>query len=320
VRGLPAVLVEAFSETPLGGNGAAVILLKEAAPADWMQRLAGSLKQSESAFLLPCAGGWALRWFTPTREVPLCGHATLAALLALAHWGRLPEEGSTSFLTRSGPLAVRLLRPQAPGSPPLGQLELPHQPLETLHLPEALEDLLQNRWGLAWEGCWGSSLGYQVVLLSPSAPLSRLRGVAEALPEASRGGLVLMQALPADRQAPPRVAGQAADYQLRFFAPGLGIDEDPVTGSAHALVAPYWMERLQRPRVVGWQCSDRPGGMVCDVGSSGMIRLTGSGHLLWEGTLGDEPEPCCGPSRAAALQPSSPPSIVCDHWRQACGL
>ena len=92
VKGLPAVLVEAFSDRPLEGNGAAVVLLREPAPSAWMQRLAGSLKQSETAFLLPTAGDWALRWFTPRQEVPLCGHATLAALLALGHWRLLPEE------------------------------------------------------------------------------------------------------------------------------------------------------------------------------------------------------------------------------------
>ena len=111
---------------------------------------------------------------------------------------------------------------------------------------------------------------------------------------------MLMQALAPRGEAAPRVAGLEADYQLRFFAPGLGIDEDPVTGSAHALVAPFWMDALRRPRVVGWQCSDRPGGMVCEAGSSGMIRLIGSGHLLWEGTLRDEPEHGCAPSAPGA--------------------
>ena len=111
--------------------------------------------------------------------------------------------------------------------------------------------------------------------------------IAGRLPADLRRGLVLMQALSeAQPGAPlPIVGGQPADYQLRFFAPGLGIDEDPVTGSAHALVAPFWIQRLARSRVVGWQCSDRPGGMGCEPGSSGMIRLSGSGFVLWEGSL-----------------------------------
>jgi predicted PhzF superfamily epimerase YddE/YHI9 len=325
VRGLPAVLVEAFSETPLGGNGAAVVLLHQAVPATWMQRVAGSLRQSETAFLLPRRDGWALRWFTPLQEVSLCGHATLAALLALGHWRLVPEGGGTTFHTRSGPLAVALCSPTeaaVAGHSPLGQLELPHLPLQPLEPPQALLRLLRERHQLTPQACWSSTLGYQVALLPPSAPLAHLRRLADGLPASSRGGLVLMQALlPAAegalQEGSPRVAGQPADYQLRFFAPGLGIDEDPVTGSAHALVAPFWMARLQRPRVVGWQCSDRPGGMVCEAGSSGMIRLTGSGHLLWEGTLRDEPEPGCAAGAPVASPDSSP---ACGDWDQACGL
>lgn len=316
VSGLPAVLVEAFSETGLGGNGAAVIRLREPAPAAWMQRLAGSLKQSETAFLLPWGEAWALRWFTPRQEVPLCGHATLAALLALGHWGAVPVGGDTVFHTRSGPLAVRLLPPAmgpAAGGP-LGTLELPRFPLEPLDPPPDLRQWLREHSDLRPEACWRSPLDYTVVLLPAAAPLARQEGLAESLPASCRDGLVLMQPLPTPDAPPPRVAGQEAEYQLRFFAPGLGIDEDPVTGSAHALVAPFWMERLGRPRVVGWQCSDRPGGMVCEAGSSGMIRLTGSGHLLWEGTLLVEPEHGCGSSAPGDAPPSSPS----EAWHQAC--
>jgi predicted PhzF superfamily epimerase YddE/YHI9 len=321
VSGLPAVLVEAFSETPRGGNGAAVILLREAASAAWMQRVAGSLKQSETAFLLPRGAVWSLRWFTPTQEVPLCGHATLAALLALGHWRQVPPGGSTVFHTRSGPLAVGLQPPtEAAASTPLGQLELPCFPLEPLPSPEGLLVVPREGPRLTPEAGWRSSLGYQVVLLSPGAPLAQLQGMAAGLPESARDGLVLMQALPATGEGVPQVAGQRADYQLRFFAPGLGIDEDPVTGSAHALVAPYWMARLQRPRVVGWQCSDRPGGMVCEAGSSGMIRLTGSGHVLWEGTLRVEPEDGFAPLALGGLPACPSASEASREWQQACGL
>jgi predicted PhzF superfamily epimerase YddE/YHI9 len=320
--GLPAALVEAFSEAPLGGNGATVILLGQPAPAAWMQRVAGSLKQSETAFLLPRPDGtWALRWFTPCREVALCGHATLAALLALAHWRQLTPGASTRFHSRSGPLSVRLLPSPASGidASPRGQLELPRFPLEPLDpaTARALLGWLSSRLGLTPEACWGSALGYQVVLLPPSAPLAHLRGVAEGLPEPSREGLVLMQALSATGESAPaaRVSGERPDYQLRFFAPGLGLEEDPVTGSAHALVAPYWLECLQRSRVVGWQCSDRPGWMVCEAGSSGMIRLTGSGNLLWEGTLRIEPEP--GGGTEAPGDPS--PAPASREWDDACG-
>lgn len=284
---LPAVLIEAFSERPGAGNGAAVVLLDEPADDPWMQQLAGGLKQSETAFLLPWRGAWLLRWFTPGCEVPLCGHATLAALLALAHWGRLEPGAALALESRSGPLRVAL---PATGQGQ-GQLDLPASALLQQTPPPALQALLAERLGLAAEAFWGSALGYHVALLPAAAPLAAMACLAGALPEGLRSGLVLMQELPAASEARPQVGGEPADYQLRFFAPGLGIAEDPVTGSAHALVAPWWQQRLQRGRVVGWQCSDRPGGMVCEGLPSGMIRLTGTGSLLWDGTLQARPQP-----------------------------
>ena len=294
--GLDAVLVEAFSDRPCSGNGAAVVRLDEPCSDAWMQRLAGSLKQSETAFLLPHSDGWLLRWFTPSCEVALCGHATLAALIALQHWQLLDASGSTTFQTRSGPLPVRL-------RDSLGELTLPSAPLEPEPLPGDLARLLASQLGCGSDGFWRSNLGYSVVLLPAQAPLAGLACIARELGSGEAPGLVLMQPLPPGSAA--SVAGHPADYQLRFFAPGLGIDEDPVTGSAHALIAPYWLNRLQRQRVVGWQCSPRPGGMICEPASSGMIRLSGSGVLLWSGHLHLQPGVCSG---------------AAERWLQQCGV
>ena len=282
--GIPAVLVEAFTTVACQGNGAAVVLLDQPVSDGWMQELARSLNQSETAFLLPAQQGWALRWFTPSCEVPLCGHATLAALLALDHWQRLDEEGQTTFFTRSGPLQVALRQG-------LAQIELPSADLEPGDAPVYLRTLLNQSIHAEPLAYWRSALGYSVVLLESSAPLAALASLSPQLQTPETKGLVLMQALETQADA-PTVAGQRADYQLRFFAPALGIDEDPVTGSAHALVAPFWQERLGRRQVVGWQCSPRPGGMVCEAGSSGMIRLSGSGVLLWCGSLQRQPDNC----------------------------
>jgi len=293
--GIPAVLVEAFTNVACQGNGAAVVLLDQPVSDGWMQELARSLNQSESAFLLPVEQGWALRWFTPSCEVPLCGHATLAALLALVHWQRLGDRDQTTFFTRSGPLQVAMRQG-------LGQIQLPSGRLEPGDAPPYLRALLKQRLQSEPQAYWRSALGYSVVLLDPAAPLVALRSPSSELQHPETGGLVLMQAL-GHLAKGPMVAGQRADYQLRFFAPGLGIDEDPVTGSAHALVAPFWQEQLGREQVVGWQCSPRPGGMVCEAGSSGMIRLIGSGVLLWCGSLQRQPDTC---------------PIACEHWQALC--
>ena len=313
--GLRALLVEAFTATPCAGNGAAVVLLEAPMQEAWLQGVAASLRQSETAFLLQGPQGWLLRWFTPSCEVPLCGHATLAALLALGHWGLLAPGQATALHSRSGPLAVELLA----GAPGWGRLELPSGSLVVAPpTPQLGGD--GGPWALGpLEGFWTSALGYSVALLPPEAPLAGLELPAAALEGSLRRGLVLMQALGASTAGtPPRLGSEAADYQLRFFAPGLGIPEDPVTGSAHALVAPWWMERLGRQRVVGWQCSDRPGGMVCEGASSGMIRLTGSGHLLWDGTLRTASPGWDGGSEAG---PEQSLAAAWNAWRTAipCG-
>ncbi len=289
---LPALLVEAFAERPCSGNGAAVVLLHDPLDEVVLQAVAGSLQQSETAFLLPAGPHWLLRWFTPSCEVNLCGHATLAATLALGHWGALQRGQRLALHSRSGPLAVEL-NGERPGA---ALIELPAGALQPVAAEPELLAYLQRHLGAAPEACWHSGLNYRVVLLAPEVPLAEAQLPAADLPAAVRAGLVLMQALPSG--AVPTVLGRPCHYQLRFLAPGLGIPEDPVTGSAHALVAPWWLQRLGLAEVVGWQCSHRPGGMVCGAASSGMIRLCGAGHLLWDGHLRLEPWP-------AAVRPSA---------------
>ena len=271
-----AVLVEAFAAAPLQGNGAAVVLLERAAGGDWMQRLAASLKQSETAFLWRRgAADWALRWFTPGCEVPLCGHATLAATLALGHWGELECGRELCLASRSGGLRVRLEhRPQGAVS-----LVLPAGPMEERAAPDWLGRIL----GCNIDGYWHvPALGYSAALLPDDFALAQLAPIAKDLQGEARKGLVLMQA--ADGAAPD-VLGHGCDYQIRFFAPALGVDEDPVTGSAHALVAPWWMQHLGKERVIGWQASGNGGGMLCEAAGPGFVRLTGTGHLLWDGRM-----------------------------------
>jgi predicted PhzF superfamily epimerase YddE/YHI9 len=281
-----AALVEAFAEAPLGGNGAGVVLLNQPAPAAWMQAVARRLQQSETAFLWSGPEGtWCLRWFTPSCEVPLCGHATLAAVLALGHWGRVALGQDLALQSRSGPLAVRLESLE----PASARLVLPSSGLDPLPVPAYLEALLGEP-PLAY---WGSPLGYRVALMAQGYGLAALAVPSEQLEGQDRQGLVVMQTLHrGTAPSQPRVLAQPADYQLRFFAPGLGISEDPVTGSAHALVAPYWQKRLGQTTVVGWQASPSPGGMVCAEAGAGRIALTGRGHLLWDGQLaGGSPTP-----------------------------
>jgi PhzF family phenazine biosynthesis protein len=300
---LPLLLIEAFAQAPHQGNGAAVVALEAPTSAPWMQAVAASLKQSETAFVVPWGEGWAIRWFTPSCEVQLCGHATLAAALALGHWGSLRPGESSVFLSRSGPLTVTLPAASDALGAPMATIELPSPPLIPATPLESLQALLIERLGASAHQFWTSSLGYSVALLESQVDFKRLDGLAEHLPEPCRSGLVLMQAVAdAAHGSAPLIEGQRADYQLRFFAPALGIPEDPVTGSAHALVAPYWQHRLGRDDVRGWQCSPQGGGMTCERTASGAIRLRGPGQLVLDGHLAWD-EQVCDPESWSVLFP-----------------
>ena len=281
---LQVVLVEAFAAGPCRGNGAAVVRLEAPLADPVLQGLATSLNQSETAFLWRNDGRWLLRWFTPSREVPLCGHATLAACVALGHWGLLQPLEPIQLFSRSGSLPVQLCQTAA-GELSRAQIELPTQGLEASECPVYLQRLLLATLGRPPLAFWRSRLGYAAVLVEPSCRLDTMASLASQLEESEAQGLVVMQAVSADAEQGPMVLDRRADYQLRFFAPGLGIPEDPVTGSAHALVAPYWMQICSRSVVVGWQCSPRPGGMVCERVEGKRIQITGSAYRLLEGTI-----------------------------------
>ena len=262
---LPVVAVDAFSAEPLGGNGATVVWLEQPADRQWMQQMAAAFNQSETAFLWRHGGQWYLRWFTPSCEVDLCGHATLAATLALHHWKQLPIHSPQHLQTRSGPLRIELQ------SPISAAIDLPS---------DGLKPRGKDPWMAPFQPLqqWTSDLGYGVLLLEPTADLKQLNPDDPCWASSVEKAWVLMQ----------RCSGPS-DYQLRFFAPGLGLREDPVTGSAHALVAPWWCEQLCQSSVRGWQPSHRPGGLCCEPLSSGMIRLTGDGVILWDGDLRSKP-------------------------------
>jgi PhzF family phenazine biosynthesis protein len=263
-QGLAICAIDAFSKVPFGGNGATVVLLDSPAASAWMQALAAELAQSETAFLWFNGGQWCLRWFTPSCEVPLCGHATLAAALALCNWQKISIGNEYLFLTRSGELRIEIHGTNN------ASLDIPACGL----LPRNHDSWMAELLGISPLAQWSSELSYGVLLVPPEYPLERLDPADPNWTNGLEKAWMVMQQ-----------ASQPIDYQLRFFAPGLGISEDPVTGSAHALVAPWWCEHLGLKRVKGWQPSHRPGGMDCEPISDQKVRITGNGLLLWQGIL-----------------------------------
>ena len=271
--------IDAFSARPLGGNGAAVVRLDRPLGALPLQQLAAECGQSETAFLLRQQNRWLLRWFTPTTEVALCGHGTLAAARALACWGELANGQTLRLHTRSGPLAVKRHDPTFGVQLPTGQLQA-----------AAVDPDLAVLLGATPRRCWTSSLGYEVVLMGDGDrfPLATMAIDQEQLRKRPCSGLVVMQA--AD--------GTAADYQLRFFAPRLGIPEDPVTGSAHALVAPYWFAATGRSTLRAEQWSARGGALTLTRAGAQQVVLDGETTLVWDGTI----HACFPPSQDGGWQ------------------
>jgi predicted PhzF superfamily epimerase YddE/YHI9 len=240
---LPLFCVDAFSAEPFAGNPAAVCLLAEDADAGWMRRVAAEMNLSETAFLRPGdePAAYHLRWFTPTVEVELCGHATLASAHVLWSEGRVEAGRPIRFDTVSGPLAAR---PDPDGTI---WLDFPATPAEPVDPPAGMLEAL-GAGGARWVGL--SPFDYLVELDSEAA----VRGLAPAM-----GPLAELDGLGVIVTAPSGVAG--TDFVSRCFAPAVGIDEDPVTGAAHCTLGPFWAARLGRDDLTGFQASAR-GGMV----------------------------------------------------------
>lgn len=259
---IPLYIVDAFADRPFTGNSAAVCLLDTPRDASWMQGLAGELNLSETAFLEPRADGdWHLRWFTPTVEVDLCGHATLASAHVLWH-----ERGHTArqlrFHTRSGPLT-------AEHGEQFIVLDMPADPPVTISALPALAIALGAT--PTWIGRWRA--GYLAVL-EQAAQVRELAPDFAALTAA--GAKRVIVTAPGDRPE--------YDFISRFFAPGVGIPEDPVTGSAHCVLAPYWSGRLGRTRLTGYQASRR-GGVVGVETAGDRVRLSGPAVTVHSGVL-----------------------------------
>jgi PhzF family phenazine biosynthesis protein len=259
----PVFIVDAFSEGPFLGNPAGVVLLDEPRDDSWRQAVAAELHHSETAFLEPAGpGSWNLRWFTPTVEVDLCGHATLASAHILWESGRLAAGTPARFATRSGELVAVLL--------PDGRIELdlPVDPVRPIEPPAGLAAAL---------GCQpvyvGSGAGNLLVELASAAAVRRLAPdqvwLAASLPD----GLIAT----AVADAP------GAAIVSRYFCPAAGIAEDPVTGSAHCALAAHWAPRLG-PSFRALQVSDRGG--VLDVTLRGdRVGVAGRAVTRVEGTL-----------------------------------
>ncbi|HAB17091.1 MAG TPA: PhzF family phenazine biosynthesis protein [Verrucomicrobiota bacterium] len=254
--------VDAFTAVPFRGNPAAVCCLAKSADATWMQQVAAEINLSETAFLVSRVDGWALRWFTPTVEVALCGHATLASAHFLWESARIPWNQPVKFHTdRSGVLTCQRASDWI-------EMDFPTRPATPASVPPGLAD------ALGVEPVWVGRSEYDYLCELPNETAVReLRPDHAALSRLPVRGVVVTA---------PGSAG--FDCVSRFFAPGSGVAEDPVTGSAHCSLGPFWSARLGRTELRGWQASARGGEVRMRLANS-RIWLQGQAVTVWKGEL-----------------------------------
>lgn len=276
---VPLAVVDAFTHRPFAGNPAGVCVLDAAPDPVWMQQVAAELRHSETAFCWPDAttrspAQWALRWFTPTHEVDLCGHATLAAAHVLRERGAVDPAQPVAFATAGGTLTATPAdglewldfpaRPAAPSEPP-PELLAGLAPLEESGTG-GVTAATATVHGRSGEGDW-------LVELPDAGAVDELAPDFGVLAMLGRRGVIVTA--PGDSEA---------DFVSRFFGPAVGIHEDPVTGSAHCTLAPLWAERLGRDELVAEQRSAR-GGRLHVRAAGDRVHLGGQAITMLTGQL-----------------------------------
>lgn len=266
-RSVPLYQVDAFTSEPFSGNPAAVVMLEQPADSAWMLNVAAEMNLAETAFLVPRADragdGFDLRWFTPAVEIDLCGHATLGSAHALWENGLLERGRVARFHTKSG-----LLTAARVGD--LIELDFPATPEQPAEVPDGLLSAL----GVSSARYVGKSRFDYLVELDSEAAIRALEPDFAA-----------MRRLPVRGVIATSLASTAGwDFVSRFFAPGSGIDEDPVTGSAHCCLTPYWSRKLGRTSFTARQLSKRGGTLKLELAGD-RVKLRGNAVTVVKGTL-----------------------------------
>ncbi len=254
--------VDSFTDTAFRGNPAAVCIVDEFKDEPWLQAVAAEMNLSETAFVRRDGDEFQLRWFTPCEEVTLCGHATLAAAFVLFHSGIVSTDQDISFQTLSGPLKARwgqgmitldfpVDRPQPAQAPPVLLEALGAEPLFV-----------------------GTTRVEYLMELESETAVRQLEPKMDELAVISRRGII----------ATARSDDPDYDFVSRFFAPAIGIPEDPVTGSAHCALAPYWQSKLNKATFKAYQASQRGGSLNVELVGE-RVYLSGHAVLVFSAQL-----------------------------------
>ena len=260
---LPYFLIDAFTDRAFSGNPAAVYVLSTPIPNDLMQKIAAEMNLSETAIVHQGPGSTTLRWFTPTTEVDLCGHATLASAHALFTAIDQPQSGVITFSSASGALTCEQtadgIRLDFPATPPT---------------PVPQNDFILEHLGITDPVYFGQSkFDYLIQVASAEQVQSLTPNFSALAAVATRGFIVTAEAAEPD-----------LDFVSRFFAPATGVNEDPVTGSAHCCLGPYWARHLNKHHLRAAQRSKRGGSLTVEV-IEARVLLTGRAILVGRGEL-----------------------------------
>jgi PhzF family phenazine biosynthesis protein len=251
--------VDAFADRLFGGNPAAVCPLDAWLPDEVMQQIAAENNLAETAFYVKAPGGFHIRWFTPTVEVDLCGHATLASAYVAFHCDGWPGD-VVEFASKSGPLEVRR-------EGDLLVLDFPADLVEPVDVPQLLIDALGREPIETYKG----KTDYLVVYGAEEHVAALAPDLVDLAMVPARGIIVT---------AP----GRQVDFVSRFFAPQVGVPEDPVTGSAHTTLTPYWSARLGKVELTAMQLSKRQGRLRCRMAGS-RVEIAGKAVPYLQGTI-----------------------------------
>jgi len=254
--------VDSFTNEPFRGNPAAVCLLERQAEVAWMKGVAREMNLSETAFVSPARGGYRLRWFTPKKEVDLCGHATLASAKVLFEREPALRGQAILFKTRSGDLTARWAYGDV-------ELDFPAMPMQRF----------------TYEGTVDRALGFRPVDAVFSGDYYLFEAQDESTVRTASPDIAEVEKLPMPEVIiTARCSDPEVDFISRFFAPQLGIPEDPVTGSAHCLLAPFWAEKLGKQQFTAYQASPRGGWLRVRLEGERVI-IRGAAVIIFAGEL-----------------------------------
>jgi PhzF family phenazine biosynthesis protein len=255
--------VDAFTAEPFKGNPAGVMLVDERMTAERMQNIAAEMNLSETAFILPRGTGFTIRFFTPTTEVPLCGHASLAGAHTIYELGLKKGHETLEFSAAGGQLTIRKAEAWI-------VMDFPTYPIQKMGIPACFEQCV----GFEPVEMYESLYDWKIALANSEAEVANARPNLELMKSNGLGELMITAAS----------TSYDSDFVVRCFAPASGIDEDPVTGSAHCALTPLWAEKLGKTALDSLQLSKRTGRLKVKLNNN-RVEIRGQAVTILEATL-----------------------------------